>query len=105
MSTLYEDYLSGIGDTNNQKSDLYQSYLDATTEQPSLYDEYRASLYGYPSLTDEEKARDAAMTGRELLEEHESPGFAGALWSGLKSGATIGWAADCLLYTSPSPRD
>ena len=94
MPTLYEDYLSGIGDTNNQTSNLYQSYLDATTERPSLYDEYRASLYGYPSLTDEEKARDVAITGRELLEEHESPGFAGALWSGLKSGATLGWAAD-----------
>ena len=94
MPTLYEDYLSEMGFRSNQTSDLYQSYLDATTERPSLYDEYRASFYGYPSLTEEEKARDAAMTGRELLEEHESPGFAGALWSGLKSGISLGWAAD-----------
>jgi len=96
MPSLYENYLSRIGaqPKSNDTPDLYQSYLDRTTSRTNLYDDYRARLYGYPSLTDEEKSRSVSMTGRELLEEHESPGFMGALWSGLKSGATLGYAAD-----------
>ena len=96
MPSLYENYLSRIGaqPKSNDTPDLYQSYLDRTTSRTNLYDDYRARLYGYPSLTDEEKSRSVSMTGRELLEEHETPGFMGALWSGLKSGATLGYAAD-----------
>ena len=96
MSSLYENYLSRIGTQpkSDDTPDLYQSYLDRTTSRTNLYDNYRARQYGYPSLTDEEKSRSVSMTGRELLEEHESPGFMGALWSGMKAGATLGYAAD-----------
>ena len=95
MPTLAEQYLARkYGSQAVDNSDPYQDYLNQNTGQLTLAEQYLSRKYGYPSLTDEEKSRSVAMTGRELLEEGESPGFMGAFWSGLKSGATLGYAAD-----------
>ena len=99
MPDPYQFYLDNLSDNQqNQGVDPYDFYVDQQNRGVSPvvdpYDFYLSQQYGYPSLTEAENARAVSMTGRELLEEHESPGFAGALWSGLKSGATLGWAAD-----------
>ena len=91
----FSQYLSSRNNVNtNNFDDAYQNYLNLTTGQTSFTDYLNSQQYGYPSLTDEEKSRSVSMTGRELLEERESPGFMGALWSGMKAGATLGHFAD-----------
>ena len=94
MADPYQLWIdSQKGNQQVNKVDPYDLYIQQQ-DKVDPYDLYMSQQYGYPSLTDEEKSRSVAMTGRELLEEQESPGFLGALWSGLKSGATLGYASD-----------
>ena len=88
-----DPYQFWIDNQSKKKIDPYDFYVN-NQGKVDPYDFYLSQQYGYPSLTDEEKSRSVSMTGRELLEEHESPGFMGALWSGMKAGATLGYAAD-----------
>ena len=83
MADPYQLWIdSQKGNQQVNKVDPYDLYIQQQ-DKVDPYDLYMSQQYGYPSLTDEEKSRSVAMTGRELLEEQESPGFLGALWSGL----------------------
>ena len=93
--TTFSEYLTNKGRSEeNNFENNYQNYLNNTTGKMNFSDYLNARNYGYPSLTEQELSNSVSMTGRELLEEQESPGFMGALWSGLKAGATLGWAED-----------
>jgi len=93
--TTFSEYLSNKGRSEeNNFENKYQNYLNNTTGQSNFSDYLNTRKYGYPSLTEEQLSSSVSMTGRELLEEQESPGFMGALWSGLKAGATLGYGAD-----------
>ena len=97
MATPYEQYLRGQSDNQETPYEQYLGQQNISSVESIGLTPYQQYLSSQPNQS--EINRSVAVSGNELLEERESPGFMGALWSGLKSGATLGWASD--MVTEP----